>query len=113
MFRHADWTGLGTALGSVDWNFMFSETDPVEAFSLKILNLSQLFIPRDSILLAKGLFSWITSECRVAIRRKCEALGTPEFLDESRKCSVVLQAAFERFVVKTKMLDSSTTSKKW
>ena len=57
MFKRADWTRLSLALNSVTWDFLFETQDPVEAFSLKVLELSKLYIPYESLLLSKGSYS--------------------------------------------------------
>ena len=97
-FRQANWAQLRRAFRLVDWSFIETEGahQAAERVTSTILRVAKLHIPYRRMRERKATHPWITPRCEAAVKRKCDAEGTPQYQIECQKCSDVIASEYAK-----------------
>ena len=91
-FRETNWPQLQRAFQHVDWSFIETEGahQVAERVTSTILRVAKLHIPYGKMWEHKSTHPWITPRCEAAVKRKCDAEGTPHYQTACQKCIDVI-----------------------
>ena len=95
-FRQANWPQLQRAFQHVDRSSIGTEgaRQVAERVTSTILRVAKLHIPYCKMWEHKSTHPWITPRCEAAVKRKCDAEGTPHYQTECQECSDVIASEY-------------------
>ena len=117
-YRKADWEQLVDSLGEANWiDIMAGATvhEAAQAMTDKIMEASELSIPKRSITEKKSTHPWLTDRVVEFAEAKAAAVGTEDEKDAAERCSHAIIEEKNRYVqrVRAEMAELPRGSKQW
>ena len=100
-YRSADWSAISEFLASVDFSFIDTESVDLSAqrFTDILLSTCNTFISSRTLNAEVFSHPWITARCVNAIKEKHNALGTDDYENKCKACTVVLKKEFDKYAL--------------